>query len=140
MSKGGRMKRLVLALMLLAPAVALAQPHRYVRAVRVTVAPPALRYESPPPAPSHRHQWIAGYWAWRGGKHVWMAGHWALPPAPGYVWEPARWDEEGGAWMFVEGHWRLAEQPEPTVAYQPPPPPVTETIATEAPPAPLEEV
>jgi hypothetical protein len=134
------MKKLIFALTLLLPAVTFAD-HRYVRGVRVTIAPPALRYESPPPAPSPRHQWIAGYWGWRGGKHLWMEGHWALPPRPGYVWEPARWDQDGGAWTFIDGHWRTAEEADPNTVYQPPAPPVTEvTVAEPPPPAPLEEV
>jgi len=56
--------------------------------VRVSVAPPALRHEVVPMAPSPRHQWIAGYWGWRGGAHLWIGGHWALPPAPGYAGSP----------------------------------------------------
>jgi len=42
--------------------------------------PPALKFESPPPAPSPRHQWIAGYWSWQGNQYVWIPGHWELPP------------------------------------------------------------
>src|SRR5437870_4063630 len=114
------MKRIVLAAVLFFPVLAFAQV-RYVRGVRVTVAPPAVRAETRTAAPSPRHTWIGGYWAWRGGRHQWLGGHWALPPASGYVWEPARWDNQGGGWMFYEGHWRISEAPQPQVVYQPPP-------------------
>jgi WXXGXW repeat (2 copies) len=133
------MKKLLLFVALLLPQVAVAQP-RFIKGVRVTVAPPALRMEAPPPAPTPRHQWIAGYWGWRTGKHVWMEGHWALAPAPGYVWEPARWDSQDGAWVYYEGHWRAAEQPDANLVYQPPPPPVQEVVVATPPPTPLEEV
>src|SRR5205814_1006332 len=83
-----------------------APPTHILRGVRVTVAPPPLRYESPQPAPSGRHQWIPGFWAWRGGAHVWIGGHWALPPAPTYVWEPDRWEHRrDGHWEAHRGHW-----------------------------------
>jgi hypothetical protein len=108
--------------------------------VRVTVAPPAPRYEAIPVAPSPRYQWIAGYWGWRGGTQAWIPGRWVLPPAYGYVWEPARWEEINGAWMFYDGHWRPAEQPDPAQAWQPPPPPVNEVVVEAPPPPPPEEV
>jgi hypothetical protein len=133
------MRNLVLAAALLWPQLALAQT-RYVRGVRVTVAPPALRTEVRTAAPSPRHRWIAGYWGWRGGKTIWLAGHWAIPPTPGYVWEPAHWENEGGAWIFYEGYWRISDQPDPQVVYQPPPPPVQPVVIEAQPPAPIEEV
>ncbi len=128
-----------LALLALSPQASQAQ-FRYMPGVRVTVAPPAPRYERVPPAPSPRHQWIAGYWGWRGGAHLWMTGHWALPPSYGYAWEPARWEEIDGVWSFYDGHWRPTDQPDPTQAYQPPPPPVEEVIVDAPPPAPIVEV
>jgi hypothetical protein len=134
------MRNLLLAVaLLIAPSVANAQV-RYVRGVRVTVAPPAPRYELPPPAPSPRYQWIAGYWAWRANTQVWVGGRWALPPATGYVWEPARWDNSGGAWVFYEGHWRAIEAPDPQQVYVPPSPPIQEVVVDAPPPAPPEEV
>jgi len=129
----------VAALLWLAPQASQAQV-RFVPGVRVTVAPPAYRHEVAPPAPTPRHQWIAGYWGWRGGAHVWLPGHWALPPGGGYVWEPARWENEGRAWVFYDGHWRSAEVAEPAQVYQPPPPPVDEVVTEAAPPAPIVEV
>ena len=137
------MRRLVclalLSALCLAPGLAQAQ-HRAVPAIRVTVAPPPLRNEVAPVAPSPRHHWIGGYWGWRGKEHVWIGGHWALPPAGNYVWEPARWESAEGAYMFYDGHWRATEVAAPVVAYQPPAPPVQETIVETAPPVALEEV
>jgi len=137
------MKKLILAAALsmtaLLPHEAQAQ-FRVMPGIRVTIAPPVPRYEVVPAAPSPRHQWIAGYWGWRGGAQVWMAGHWAVPPAPGYAWEPARWEVVDGGSLFFEGHWRPVDQPDPAVAYQPPPPPVQEMVVESAPPPPVEEV
>lgn len=89
---------------------------RFAPGVRATVAPPALRYEVAPVAPSPRHHWIAGHWAWRGNAHLWTPGRWAHPPEPNVVWEPARWENVGGAWTFHEGFWRPAAPP--PFAYQ----------------------
>jgi WXXGXW repeat (2 copies) len=121
----------------LAPAVALAQIVVVVPAVRVTVAPPPLRVEAQPAAPSAGHVWIPGHWVWRGGQHEWALGHWALPPEPGYTWEAARWVSEGGQWVFYEGHWRVAAAAPAPVIYQPTVQPV---VIETAPPAPLVEV
>jgi hypothetical protein len=132
------MKRFLWLLFLVWPLAGFAQ--RYVPGVRVTVAPPALRMEVAPRAPSPRHMWLPGYWAWRGGTHVWIGGHWALPPAPGYTWEPAAWVSENGAYTFYDGHWRGQEQADPETVYQPPPPGVQSEWASVAPPPAYEEV
>jgi hypothetical protein len=129
------MKQLLLFTLVLSAPAAFAQV-RYVPGVRVVGPPPAVRTEVPPPAPSPRHQWIAGYWARRANNNLWIAGHWALPPGPGYVWEPARWANQ----MFYEGHWRPSEVPDPTVVYQPPPPPVGEVVVSAPPPPAIDEV
>jgi len=132
------MKKIVFLVVLICPPAALAQ--HFVTGVRVAIAPPALRLEVVPQAPSLRHQWIAGYWAWRAGKQMWIAGQWTMPPSPGYVWEPARWENRGGAWFYYEGHWRPADAPDPSYVYQPPPPPGRAEIVEMPPPAPIEEV
>ena len=129
-----------IALFALSPKASHAQIQVLIPGIRVTVAPPPLRYEVAPAAPSPRHQWIAGYWAWRGNTHAWIAGHWALPPAPSYVWEPARWENVNGAWIFSDGHWRPTDAPDPTQAYQPPAPPVNEVVTGTQPPPPIMEV
>ncbi|MBS2030100.1 MAG: YXWGXW repeat-containing protein [Deltaproteobacteria bacterium] len=137
------MSVITLALLLSVPAVARADwhegkghegHHHDVGGVH-GAQPPPPRYE----APSPRHHWVPGYWAWRNGAHVWVDGTWVLPPE-GYVWEPARWENVDGEWVFFEGHWRPVDQPDATVVYQPPAPPVNEVVVEAAPPPPVEEV
>jgi hypothetical protein len=132
------MKVALFIAMLMFPVLGFGQ--HWVAGVRVNVPPPVVRVEVRPQMPSPRHQWIGGYWAWRGGRHQWMSGHWALPPQPGYVWEPAEWVNQDGAWMFYDGHWRSGEAADPAVVYQPPPPPVQQQVVEVAPPPLLEEV
>ncbi len=132
------MKNFLAVSLLMWPLAAFGQ--HYVTGVRVTIAPPAFRLDAPLPAPSPRHQWIAGYWAWRAAKHVWIAGHWTMPPVPGYVWEPASWDNQGGVWIYYEGYWRSPDSPDPRFVYQPPPPPVQAEIVETPPPPPIEEM
>jgi hypothetical protein len=135
------MRSLLVVALLLAPLSASADPvHHLIRGLRVTIAPPAYRYESPPPAPSRSHIWIAGTWTWREGRHEWHGGHWVVPPQLGYVWEPARWEQDNGAWVYYEGYWRGSEALAPAEVYQPPPPPVQEVVVMSPPPPPIEEV
>src|SRR5947209_4340462 len=115
---------LSLALSLLSPVLAHAQP--IAQGVRVTVAPPPVRAEVRPSAPSERHQWIPGHWAWRNGAHVWIPGYYTLPPAEGYHWVHARWVKEGGGWVYFEGHWALNQPTQPSYVYDPGPPPPQE--------------
>jgi hypothetical protein len=124
--------------MLAVPQVSPAQ-YRVVPGIRVNDGPPPVRVEAMPPAPSPRHHWIAGYWAWQGNARAWMPGHWALPPGSGYVWEPARWERVDGRWMFYDGHWHPSEPVAPEMVYQPPAPPADEMVADAAPPPPLVE-
>src|SRR5262249_42088332 len=81
-------------------AVAQVSSHVYVPPVRVTVAPPAVKAELRPVAPSSRHVWLPGHWAWRERRHVWVPGVWALPPAVGYTWVEPRWAPEQGQWAY----------------------------------------
>jgi hypothetical protein len=105
---------------------------------RLQVAPPALRVEAIPPAPSPRHVWIAGYWGYNNGQHVWIPGYHDIPPAPGYHWIGSRWVNEGGFWVFKRGHWA---PPGITVFAEPPQAPVAEAIVVQAqPPPPQVEV
>jgi hypothetical protein len=109
-----------------------------VPSIRVTVAPPAMRVEERPAAPSATHVWIPGHWVWREGQHVWASGHWVLAPN-GYTWEHSRWVLENGAWSFYEGHWRHVAPPAPTVVYQPVAP-AQPVVVQVAPPPPIVEV
>jgi YXWGXW repeat-containing protein len=108
--------------------------------VRVGVAPPPLRAEVRPPAPSAAHVWIPGHWVWRGRAHAWVGGHYALPPGNGYHWVSARWANEGGQWTFFEGHWAMSQPTSPTYVYDPGPAPAQEVVTQEQPPEPIVEV
>jgi hypothetical protein len=69
-------------------------------------APPAPQVEVIPVAPSPRHHWAYGHWAWNGGRWVWVGGHWQESRA-GYYWVGHHWQHlPDGRWVFVEGHWR----------------------------------
>jgi hypothetical protein len=118
----------------------LAHAQIYVPEIRVGIAPPPPRQEVMIARPSPRHNWIPGYWAWRGGQHVWLAGHWAIPPQPGMVWEPAHWQQAANGWVFREGHWRWNAAPSATAYYEPEavaPAPAVDVVTE--PPAPIIE-
>lgn len=110
-----------------------------VAVVRVGVAPPAMRVEERPAAPSASHVWIPGHWIWRDNQHMWAPGHWVMPPEAGYTWESARWVHENNQWAFYEGHWRHLAPPAPNVVYQPVAP-AQPVISQVAPPGALVEV
>jgi WXXGXW repeat (2 copies) len=138
------MRRMLLSLaavtmLSFAPALAHAQAV-IVPGVRVSVAPPPLRAEVRPVAPSPNHVWVNGHWAWRGRAHVWVGGHYALPPGAGYHWVQARWVNEGGQWTFFEGHWAMNQPTQPTYVYDPGPAPAQEEVVQQAPPEPIVEV
>ncbi len=65
---------------------------------RVQIAPPQLRVEVPPPAPSGNHVWVPGYWSFAGGQYVWVSGSYVVAPQPTARWVPARWVLRDGAW------------------------------------------
>lgn len=58
-----------------------------------------------PIAPSPRHIWIDGEWAWRGGRYVWVDGYWVVPRA-NMIWVAGNWRHRRGGWVWVPGHWR----------------------------------
>ncbi|MGB8933182.1 MAG: hypothetical protein WCC48_18205 [Anaeromyxobacteraceae bacterium] len=90
---------------------------------RVELAPPRLRVEAPPPAPSPSQAWVPGYWSFANGNYVWVAGAYVAAPQPGARWAAARWVNRDGAWYFEPGRWLtggVVTAPPP--AYQPPPP------------------
>src|SRR5690348_1080957 len=102
------MKRVLLGLTLATAVVSLPSfAHAQVAVsagIRIGVAPPAVRFEARPPAPSPSHVWVGGYWRWHGGQHVWEGGRW-MPGRPGHVWANAHWAQDGDQWRFYEGRW-----------------------------------
>ncbi len=94
---------------------------------RVEIAPPQLRVEVPPPAPSPRHVWMPGYWSFASGNYVWVPGSYVVAPQPEARWMPAQWVLRDGAWYFEPGRWTAGgvaiAPPAPPRTYQPPPPP-----------------
>jgi hypothetical protein len=104
--------------------------------IRIQVAPPALRVETIPPAPTPQHVWLGGHWMWNGSTHVWVGGRWEVPHKPGWQWYPARWINEGGGYyVFVKGHWGPppALPPGPVVEIATPPPPPQDEVIRAAP-------
>ena len=72
------------------------------------VAPPALRAEVIPRAPSPHYFWARGYWGYRPhGGYAWNGGRW-MAPRVGYAWQPAHWYARGARWHFGGGYWRHA--------------------------------
>ena len=103
--------------------------------IRLTVAPPLVRIETPPAPPGPDCYWIGGHWRWEGGRHVWTAGNW-VTPRPGEVYVRAHWVREGAEWVFRPGHWAPIAPPTefmPVTVMQVPPPPRVEVMT--APPS-----
>ena len=73
--------------------------------VYAPVAPPPLRTEIIPVAPSPAYVWIGGSWGWGGGRYNWTPGRWAMPPRPGYGWHPGGWSHGPRGWQGRGGHW-----------------------------------
>jgi hypothetical protein len=71
--------------------------------VRVRPAAPLTRLR--PLAPSPRHIWIDGGWAYRGNGYVWTDGYWAVP-RPGMIWVGGGWRHRRDGWVWMPGHWR----------------------------------
>jgi hypothetical protein len=82
---------------------------------------PALREEIIPVAPSPRHHWVRGHWAWRGGRWEWIPGHYfvgvvaempvevveVVPTRPSaeHVWIKGHHVWEGNRWVWRRGVW-----------------------------------
>lgn len=79
-----------------------------VREVVVTEAPPAPRVEVIGVAPSPRHVWISGHWAWdgRGRHYAWVNGYWEVRPREYASYTPGHWERTGNTWVYVEGYWK----------------------------------
>lgn len=73
--------------------------------VYAPMAPPPLRTEVIPVAPSPAYVWIGGSWGWGGGRYNWTPGRWAMPPRPGYGWRPGGWSHGPRGWQGHGGHW-----------------------------------
>lgn len=71
----------------------------------LTMAPPAPRTETIPPAPSEAVVWNPGHWEWAGTRYVWVSGHYIQRPTAQANWVPGRWVKRDGDWYWVEGHW-----------------------------------
>lgn len=85
---------------------------------RVEIAPPQLRVEVRPAAPSPGYSWVPGYWSYADGRYVWVPGSYIVAPQPGARWIPAQWVLRNGGWYFEPGRWAVG----PAVIAQPPPP------------------
>ena len=72
--------------------------------VRVRPVAPVVR-GGRPMAPSPRHVWIDGEWAWRGGAYTWVNGYWMMP-RPSMVWVAGHWRRTHRGFTWVPGQWR----------------------------------
>ena len=73
--------------------------------VYAPMAPPPMRTEIIPVAPSPAYVWIGGSWGWGGGRYNWSPGRWAMPPRPGYGWHAGGWSHGARGWQGRGGHW-----------------------------------
>lgn len=71
----------------------------------VSVPPPEVRMETPPPQPPGSVVWIPGYWAWDKTQYVWVEGRWDHQK-PGKAWMPGHWRQKGDRWKWVPGKWK----------------------------------
>jgi hypothetical protein len=72
-------------------------------------APPPVRVESVPPAPSTAMVWQPGHWAWSNSSWNWIPGNYAAPPQQMAVWDPGHWVQQPtGGYVWVEGHWHAS--------------------------------
>ncbi len=70
----------------------------------VGVEPPPPQTEVYIAAPGPGFFWIAGYWAWLGGRYVWIRGRWEAH-RPGWRWAPHSWYRHGRGWRAAPGRW-----------------------------------
>jgi hypothetical protein len=72
-------------------------------------APPAVRVEMVPPAPSTTMIWQPGHWAYADNNWNWIPGQYAAPPPQMAVWDPGHWVQQPtGGYAWVEGRWRTS--------------------------------
>jgi hypothetical protein len=70
----------------------------------VKQAPPPVKAEVKPAAPSVTAIWIDGHWQWNGNRYVWKKGHWEKK-AKG-AWVKGQWKKTGRGHKWVPGHWK----------------------------------
>lgn len=75
-------------------------------ALRVRVAPPAMRQEAPTAQPGPGFFWVGGNWSWRPRQrqYTWVPGHWERE-RPNFRWVPSQWVSRGNEYIFVRGRW-----------------------------------
>jgi hypothetical protein len=69
-------------------------------------APPAIREEVVPPAPTADVVWQPGHWSWSGSQYVWVNGVYVARPRPQVAWVPGHWDQSPNGWAWVDGYWQ----------------------------------
>jgi len=92
----------VTAILILALAVSFASSAQFF----ITVRPVAPVVRIRPACPGPRHVWVAGEYAWRGGRYEYIDGYWAEPPLRHTRWVEGRWKHRRGGWFWVPGHWK----------------------------------
>ncbi len=80
--------------------------------IRIRIAPPLARAETPPPPPAPDAYWISGHWKWESAQYPWVGGQWERTRV-GEVFVRAHWVSEASAWVFQPGHWaKIVAPPE----------------------------
>ena len=85
--------------------------------VAVYYAPPAMRWDPPPPQPFYSAVWVGGYWHWEDGMWFWSRGRWMAAPSVQYVWAEPYYEYRGTEVIYLSGYWRRYDEP-----FRPPPP------------------
>ncbi len=99
------MKRLLLALALIAGIAGFGSSVPASAQIYVRVGPPAPRREYIPPRPRRGDVWVGGHWGWHGGRYAWVGGYWQ-PGRRGCGWMPGHWAHTWRGNYWVNGHWR----------------------------------
>ncbi len=86
--------------------VAVVNPPGPGKVVITGLRPPAPRVEVRGVAPTPKHAWVSGHWAWNGTRYVWRPGHWIVRPRPEAEWIPGTWIQSDDGWKWVPGRWR----------------------------------
>jgi hypothetical protein len=78
------------------------QPPQY---VIVQQAPPPMRVEYRPAAPSVDVVWIDGYWNWSNQRYNWEAGRYVRPPSADVIWVAPRYESDARGGRYTAGQW-----------------------------------